>query len=411
MCDTMVRVESGRVLFAKNSDRDPNEAQLLEWHPSRTHARGSSVRCTYLEVAQVEQTHAVLLSRPFWMWGAEMGTNEHGLTIGNEAVFTREPYAKTGLTGMDLLRLTLERAADREQAVAVLTDLLETHGQGGGCGLEDADFTYHNSFLIADPHGAVVLETAGQHWVVEEVTAGARSISNGLTIEPFAGRHTNRLRTKVSACVPRRALTESACAVAEGPADLAATLRNHGGHGSAGPPDYSPVNGAMAAPCMHAGGLLAGSQTTGSWISELTPGGNRHWATATAAPCTALFKPVRVDTPLDLGPEPTDRFDDATLWWRHERLHRTALRDPATLLPRFAAERDAVEAGWFADPGDPEDAFAEAGELTARWLADVEAAAGPDTRPGYVQRYWRKRNHRAGLPLTASVPDGTRAQA
>ena len=404
MCDTMVRVEPGRVLFAKNSDRDPNESQLLEWHPAQDHDPGSSVRCTYLEVPQVARTHAALISRPFWMWGAEMGTNEHGLTIGNEAVFTREPYAKTGLTGMDLLRLSLERAADVDEAVRVLTDLLEIYGQGGGCGHEDASVTYHNSFLIADPRGALVLETAGKHWAVEEVTTGARSISNGLTIEPFAGRHADRLRTRVSACRRRRAHTESAASTADGPADLAATLRSHGAHGvDDEAPDYSPVNGAMAAPCMHAGGLLAASQTTASWISELAPDGHRHWATATAAPCTSVFKPVRVDTPLDLGPAPTDRFDDTTLWWRHERLHRTALRDPAALLPRFTPERDAIERGWFAAPPDPAVAFTEADQLTARWLAEVEAADAPDTRPRYIRRYWQKRDDRAGLAVAARV--------
>ena len=137
MCDTIAVVRPQGVLFAKNSDRDANEAQLLEWVPGSGHSAGERVRCTWIEIPQVARTNAVLLSRPFWMWGAEMGTNEHGVTIGNEAVFTDQPYAKTGLTGMDLLRLALERSETATDAVETIVDLLDAHGQGGGCGHEN----------------------------------------------------------------------------------------------------------------------------------------------------------------------------------------------------------------------------------------------------------------------------------
>lgn len=395
MCDTLVQVGPDRVLFAKNSDRDPNEAQLLEWQPAAQHRVGTELACTHSSVPQVTRTHAVLLSRPFWMWGAEMGANEHGVVIGNEAVFTDQPYADNGLTGMDLLRLALERTTSAEAAVQTIVTLLETHGQGGGCGHEDRGFTYHNSFLIADPGTAFVLETAGRLWATERVTSGARSISNGLTIPGFAEAHRDRIRSRVSACASRRAITEAGAGSATGPADLAAVLRSHGG---ALDPDYAIHNGAMAAPCMHAGGLLAASQTTASWISDLAADGARHWATGTAAPCTAIFLPVAVDRPVDLGPPPTDRFDPGTWWWQHEVLHRRALQDPRTALPIVAEERDALETRWFADPPDSAEAVEEATRARRRWTRRVEEAVQRDRRPWPVRRYWRVRDRRAGLP-------------
>ena len=401
MCDTMVVVEPGRVLFAKNSDRDPNEAQFLDWQPRRTHRRGEQLRATWISIDQVEETAAVLLSRPFWMWGAEMGANEHGVVVGNEAVFTGESYAQVGLTGMDLVRLALERAGSATAAVEVITSLLERHGQGGGCGHEKRDFTYHNSFMVADPREAWVLETAGDKWATERVAAGARSISNGLTIPGFSDEHADRVRTHFSRCRTRRALTEAAARRATEPGDLMAVLRDHGTGGCE--PDYDLLTGAMAAPCMHPGGLAAASQTTASWVGELTPERCSHWVTATAAPCTGLFKPVSLTEGLDLGPGPVDRFDDRCLWWRHELLHRQVLKDPGRLVPLFAAERDAVEARWLADPPSPAEAFAEADELLQIWSDRVHAAQPKDGRPLWVRRYWQVRNRRAGVPA-AHVP-------
>ena len=138
MCDTMVVVGPGSVLFAKNSDRDPNEAQVLDWQPRDSHRAWAKVQCTWIEIAQVRQTHAVLLSRPFWMRGAEIGANEHGVVIDNEAVFTDQRYAKSGLTGMDLLRLALERAASAGDAVGVITELLRSMGKAAGAAMSAA---------------------------------------------------------------------------------------------------------------------------------------------------------------------------------------------------------------------------------------------------------------------------------
>ena len=106
MCDTIVAVPSatkeGVMLFGKNSDREPDEVQNLVIVPRQTFETNTTVKCTYISIPQVEQTFRVFLSKPFWMFGAEMGSNEYGVVIGNEGLITRVKPKKTGLQKKNL---------------------------------------------------------------------------------------------------------------------------------------------------------------------------------------------------------------------------------------------------------------------------------------------------------------------
>ncbi|XP_066443323.1 secernin-2 isoform X2 [Eleutherodactylus coqui] len=186
-CDCFVSLPpaslSPVVVFAKNSDRPQSEVQEVVYYGAATHPPGTKVMCTYVEVEQAPKTLAVLLSRPAWLWGAEMGANEMGVCIGNEAVWTKEPVEECdALLGMDLVRLALERAHSAKAAVQVIVDLLTQYGQGGSCKEDPLPFMYHNTFMMCDRLEAYVLETAGQYWVVERITEGARNLSNQLSI-------------------------------------------------------------------------------------------------------------------------------------------------------------------------------------------------------------------------------------
>lgn len=400
------------VLFAKNSDRDPNEAQVLQWHPAATHVDGAPLAVTHREIPQVRRTHATVLSRPWWLWGAEMGANEHGVVIGNEAVFTRRAPGRArrgdapGVIGMDLLRLALERSTTRSEAVHTIVSLLEAFGQNGPCSHDNPGFTYDNSFLVADRDGAIVLETAGRAHATEEVTGRGRSISNGLTIAGFADRFTDPIRTAVAQASRRRAITTPACQRADEPADLMRLLRSNGGPTPSSPPRWSRATGAMSGPNMHAGGRLAASQTVSSWVADLRDARPIHWVTATAEPAFSLFKPVRHDEPADLGPVPSNIADLTTLWWRHEAIHRIALRDWSAAQALVVAERDQAEARWLDERPRTAEAFVEAAEIEQRWHRALAAAVGErDTRPRWLRARWRRYDAaaRAGVGWSAAA--------
>jgi secernin len=362
MCDTMCALQPGRALFAKSSDRPVAEPQLVEAHPARPAA--GSLHTTYLELPDAGAL-SVLGSRPDWMWGFEHGVNERGVAIGNEEIWTIDDATvlPPALTGMDLVRLGLERGRTADEALDVITSLLEHHGQGGIANAADQE-AYFSSFLIADGNGAWVLETSARTWAARPVAGGA-AISNRVTlgtdwtrsspdVPPGADFDTWRHPTMWTGHADVRLAATRAAAVdrsaAVSPADLAASLRDHGTGPWGAPggdpsdvrppppgPGFDPGTGEGISVCMHLRGWQA---TTSAVVAELPVAPDdgrpvRAWV-ALANPCASLFFPV---FPGRAAP--------------------TALADPATVA-RFAALARSVE-----------------GEAGPARLAEVRSVLGP----------------------------------
>lgn len=106
-CDTFVVLppltDSNFRIFGKNSDRPAKEVQEIIFLSNDT---PNQVQCTHIKIPQVSKTYRCILSKPAWCWGAEIGANEYGLCIGNEAVFSKFDYQSraNALTGLDIVR-------------------------------------------------------------------------------------------------------------------------------------------------------------------------------------------------------------------------------------------------------------------------------------------------------------------
>lgn len=328
MCDTICWLREQSSVFAKNSDRPVSEPQLVRSYPART--AGGVVQTQYLTI---DDTGAIpcVLSQPTWLWGAEHGVNASHVAIGNEKVYgTADPYrAATALIGMDLVRLGLERGRSAEEAIDVMTSLLECHGQGGV-----ADSTtnepYWSSFLVVDPKGSWVLETCGGTWAARRISSGGAAISNRLTIRtdwdrasgdvaPGADFDTWRRLDAPTGHADKRlgaslAFLASATGKAghAGPAQAVSHLRDHGsgpwgapgsdGHVS-DPPTVLAADGTGVTICMHLRGFQA---TTSSMVAELPVDADspaRVWV-ALGSPCASVYVPFIVPPPSFLEAAP-----------------------------------------------------------------------------------------------------------
>jgi secernin len=419
VCDTFVSLPDvttdGSVMLAKNSDREPNEAHEVMFIPAAEQPL-EVLAATYIEIPQVPRTHAVMLAKPYWTWGAEMGVNEHGVAIGNEAVFTKAKRERQpGLLGMDLLRLALERAGTAEEAVEVITALLAMYGQGGQAG-HTHRLEYDNSYIVSDRTEAWILETVGRDWAAQRVVRTA-SISNGLTLE-HAERaspglqglrvtdQSDFLYTRFSDSHARQCRTSDALNASHGSIDVAAAIRLLRDHGDVGA-EWAPDKGVTGQTvCAHAGfGPIRVAQSTGSMVAHVTADDVIVWLTGTSAPCTSVFKPVWFDGGLPDEPRPSERFDASTLWWRHELLHRETLRSYPERIASFAQDRDDLEREFLAGAATAGDTaaftagcFAQASHAETKWLDTVQGTPLDSSSPALYRRAWRKWNDLAGMP-------------
>jgi secernin len=391
VCDTLCLLHAGGSLFAKNSDRPVDERQLLRAYPARD--PGGELDTQYLTIRDAGAIPAVL-SQPVWLWGAEHGVNACHVAIGNEKVYgVADPYeAAPGLIGMDLVRLGLERGRTAVEAVDVMTDLLERHGQGGVADATSGE-PYWSSFLVVDPQSGFVLETCGRTWAAKRVHSSV-AISNRMTIRqdwerasrdvpagadfdswrnPDAptGHADIRLGASVAFLEAAGGSNMPLAAAAVG------HLRDHGSGpwgapGSSGrvvdPPGASFPDGTGVTVCMHVRRFMS---TTSSLVAELPddPGEPATVWAALGSPCASVYLPFFVppSSRREAAPVPAALGDEA-IADRLAVLRHEVENGPAGTLARLRSGLDALEESLW------EDASVTVGDPTA-WESNAERAS------------------------------------
>ena len=421
MCDTFVAINpvssDSTVIFGKNSDRRVNEPHIMIHAPRGDHRKDSRIKATYISIPQVSRTHEVLLFKPAWIWGAEMGCNEFGLCIGNEAVFSKEPLLAEALIGMDYVRLALERCESAREALEFITGYMQIYGQGGNCVYRE-DVSYHNAFILADPHEAYVLETAGSYWAAVRVY-DKYAISNCLSIgSQFDFSHPGLVEHAIemgwcqskssfdfSLCygdlqfmattggAERKRLQESYLLDKTGIVtvdDAKKILRLHDKSSAQDPFSIT----SKTSVCMH-GGCGQKNQTTGSFIAKLGKT-NDYWATGASLPCVSAFKPVCFEE-CDVVFKEDETGKAVDFWMRRELLRRAAtmrvmdfneLRNEALWLE--ARFQEFSNAG----AGASKKAFELEEELVAERLKKLDKndlLTGHDAQSGFAE-FWIQAN-------------------
>lgn len=427
MCDTLVALQETTInrntIFAKSADCEVNEANVVVRIPRKNHNKGEKVRITHLTIPQSCETYEVILAKAFWTYGCEMGINEHGLVMGEEAVYTTQEgiEQKDGIIGPDLMRIGLERANNCQEAIETMIKLLEEYGQGGNCEMS-GNSHFDSSFLMADSNEAYLFETAGRNWALRKID-NLGSISNFLLIEDdwdncsraSEGVKINWKQEYALPDVPlklgayqRQSITYDHLAKRKGNISVKSIfdiLRHHGS-------GYHPaVADAHYNICVHAGPQNnRWWQADNAMVSEIGDHGAIIWITGTSGNCISIFKPIflGIDLP-NCGHIPSHIFDPETLWWKHELLHRRAMADFDKLVPEIRKDFDIIEAGFLSAAETVKKGrikekkefsdycFRKAMQATEIWIERLRIKKGLTFSNSDYRNMWIRLNSEAGI--------------
>ena len=434
MCDSIVVTKeftkNGVTIFGKASDRAVNEPQPFVYVPAADHQAGEKVKCTFIEVEQAPHTNAMILSKPSWIWGAEIGVNEFGVCIGNESIFSKELNStQKALLGMDIVRLALERASTAREAVEVMGQMMERYGQGGNASF-DTVFHYDNAYLVVDENEAWHVETAGMHFWAAKQVSGPYSISNYMSINYPDLMHKDLKQHAIDKGYPvdepfdfakayvdwrspvnQSGMMRRCCSyqMANKPGktfveeDMVAALRSHYAN--------DPWTEGASCVCMHASNPPApddiACQTCNSMVALCRGKDSVMWGPGMAVTCIAPFQPFWMDA---FSAKQVFAYDqqEAAMdeWIKREGINR-AILDGRIPVDRYQEEMHGLESAWLARVQAVDasresrqalcDQIADEAEaFFDRWLSYAKTAAPAPMGSEAFQAFWRRKNAELG---------------